>query len=71
MTTSDYRQAGGYEMQRRTKSDQFKAVRVYHSQIESIRNGVAKDISKLDKELEEYLKNVIDSSDPNPGQDRG
>ena len=58
-------------MQRRTKSDQFKAVRVYHSQIESIRNGVAKDISKLDKELEEYLKNVIDSSDPNPGQDRG
>ena len=51
-------------MERRTKSsDQNKAVRVYHSQIESIRNGVAKDISNLDKELEEYLKDILNSSD--------
>lgn len=50
-------------MERRTKSDQYQAVRVYRSQIESIQNGVAKDMSNLDKELEEYLKNV--SLNPN------
>ena len=61
-------------MERRTKSDQFKAVRAYHSQIESIRKGVATDISNLDKELEEYLKDVLASSpdaEPDPGANRG
>ena len=42
--------------ERRTKSDQHKAVRVYHDQLVSIQNGVGKAISELDKELDEYLK---------------
>jgi len=55
-------------MERRTKSsDQNQAVRNYRSQIESIRNGVAKDISKLDKELEEYLRDISSSQEPDPG----
>lgn len=47
--------------ERRTKSDQHKAVKVYHKRLTSIENGVAKDISKLDKELDEYLKDVSSS----------
>ena len=42
--------------EKRTKSDQHKAVRVYHRQISKIQNGVAKEISELDRKLDEYLK---------------
>lgn len=42
--------------QRRTKSDEYKAVRVYRNKIASIQNGVALTISELDKKLDQYLK---------------
>ena len=50
--------------ERRTKSDQHKAVRVYHDQLSSIQNGVGKAISDLDQALDEYLKNVSTSISP-------
>ena len=50
--------------ERRTKSDQHKAVRVYHSQLSSIQNGVGKAISDLDRALDEYLKDVSASISP-------
>ena len=54
--------------ERRTKSDQFKAVRVYREKLDSITNGVAKAISDLDKDLDAYLKEVTipPPADPSP-----
>ena len=50
--------------ERRTKSDQHKAVRVYHKRLTSIENGVGKAISELDRQLDEYLKDVSTSISP-------
>lgn len=45
-------------MERRTKSGEHSAVRVYREKLASIQDGVAQTISDLDKDLTEYLKEL-------------
>ena len=50
---------------RRTKSDEYKAVRIYREKIASIQDGVAQTISELDKSLGDYLKEFSIPPPPN------
>ena len=52
-------------MQRRTKSGEHAAVRVYREKIASIQDGVAQTISELDKSLSDYLKEISIRPPPN------